>query len=709
MRFETSRQNTMPQTTTSRWSQNSCRTTTATALILCLCITGPAQALIHIETVTVGDPGNAGEWAGVSYGGDGDDRVCGAVDYIYEIGQYEITTTQYAAFLNAAAATDTYGLWNPSMAETPEDPTDACGITRSGVDGSYSYAVVPGSENRPVNFVSFWSACRFVNWLENGQPVGTQDASTTEDGSYTLNGYTGMDGGWIVRNPGARYVIPSEDEWYKAAYFKVGTNGEYWDYPTQSDSILTLEDPPGGPNSANLYDDGYATTCGCMTDVGAYDLAIGPYGTFDQAGNVGEYTDSIIGVFGGYTARGWEGGAFEGGGLGETISMLSKAAANSRNHYPPHAYWVDHTGFRIVKLPDCNENGIPDSCDLSCGESGGFCDVPGCGTGTDCNSNGVPDECDLITPWVPIYSTDFSTDPEWITNNAGNYLWQDVDGDYFINQFNIGYGGEYSYHETGYRGGSFRMEWDILMERNDYASAVNVGIYDADLDSHTTGSYVHVWFARIDQGHIIHLGAADANDVTYYDTDYSVQYAFDTWYRVILTYDAVNATVTAEVREKSTGTLLATLSFNNVGPFGTDMTRIGSSNVRANATFQVPGADSAGRLDNMILYVPSPDCNANNLPDECEIDGNDCNANSIPDDCEPDFDADGLIDDCDPDIDEDGVPNEDDACNYSPLGAPIITDPTSCLLGTLRGDYDTDCDVDLRDFALFELEMTGPR
>ncbi|MCK4343445.1 MAG: thrombospondin type 3 repeat-containing protein [Phycisphaerae bacterium] len=45
--------------------------------------------------------------------------------------------------------------------------------------------------------------------------------------------------------------------------------------------------------------------------------------------------------------------------------------------------------------PDCNDNGIPDECDIDCGEPGGECDVPGCGQSADCQPNGIPDECDI--------------------------------------------------------------------------------------------------------------------------------------------------------------------------------------------------------------------------------------------------------------------------------------------------------------------------
>jgi len=112
------------------------------------------------------------------------------------------------------------------------------------------------------------------------------------------------------------------------------------------------------------------------------------------------------------------------------------------------------------------------------------------------------------------------------------------------------------------------------------------------------------------------------------------------------------------------------------------------------------------------------DCNTNGVPDDCDVDpadpdgdgyvSEDCNTNGVPDECDPDFDGDGLIDDCDPDIDDDGVPNEEDACDFTPPGAPIVTDPQDPLYGTLRHDSDGDCDVDLEDYATLQQEFTGP-
>ena len=77
--------------------------------------------------VSVGNPGNAGEWSGESYGGWGPNRICGAVDYTYKIGIYEVTNAQWGQFLDALAAYgDPYGLYSSSMCSTYG------GIARSG-------------------------------------------------------------------------------------------------------------------------------------------------------------------------------------------------------------------------------------------------------------------------------------------------------------------------------------------------------------------------------------------------------------------------------------------------------------------------------------------------------------------------------------------------------------------------------------------------
>jgi formylglycine-generating enzyme required for sulfatase activity len=158
---------------------------------------------ITMAMVTVGDPGNAADTTG--YGG---------VGYTFQMGKYDVTAAQYAAFLNAVATTsDPYGLYNSNMASG----FASCGISQTLSSGTYSYATTKNG-SFPVNLVSWGDAARFSNWLQNGQPNAPEGNGTTETGAYTLNG--DVSSLMEARNPGAIYFIPSEDEWYKAAYYK---------------------------------------------------------------------------------------------------------------------------------------------------------------------------------------------------------------------------------------------------------------------------------------------------------------------------------------------------------------------------------------------------------------------------------------------------------------------------------------------------------
>ena len=306
------------------------------------CATG-ALADVVIDTVTVGNPGNTGELSGSGAGGYGPDRICGAVDYVYNIGTYEVTAGQYTAFLNAVAATDTYGLYNTSMWSS----TDGCKIERTGSSGSYMYSVAGDWADRPVNYVSYWDSCRFANWLHNGQPSANQGPGTTETGAYTLDGYNGQDGREIQRNPGWNWAVTSEDEWYKAAYHKNdGASGNYFDYPTSNDAVPSndLINPDPG-NNANFYQSDY--TIGSpywRTEVGEFENSDSPYGTFDQGGNVWEWNESVVYEGSGYSYRGLRGGSF-------FLSDVGDLHASSRDssNLP---YEFSFVGFRVSEVPE---------------------------------------------------------------------------------------------------------------------------------------------------------------------------------------------------------------------------------------------------------------------------------------------------------------------------------------------------------------------
>ncbi len=105
------------------------------------------------------------------------------------IGPSPLTVEQYTAFLQATAATDRYGLYNEKMEDNSEsfNALSPC-ILRRGTPGFYTYEAVPERANDPVPYVSYLSAKRYCNWLQNGEPTGEQGETTTERGAYTLDG-----------------------------------------------------------------------------------------------------------------------------------------------------------------------------------------------------------------------------------------------------------------------------------------------------------------------------------------------------------------------------------------------------------------------------------------------------------------------------------------------------------------------------------------
>lgn len=242
-----------------------------------------ATYAVTISTVPVGNPGNAADST----------TGCGAVAYKYRIGKTEVTNAQYVEFLNAKAANDPLELYSTEMGVQPLG-----GITRSGANGSYSYAAKPNMGDKPVNYVSWYDAVRFANWLNNGQGDGD-----TETGAYTIyNRYPDPSGSGISRNPGATWFLTSEDEWYKAAYYQPAANGgdadDYWLYPTASNfepTIATTNDVGDITNPGSNVANYNRLFTGTLTTVGsAGALSESYYGTSDQGGNVAEWNESLI-------------------------------------------------------------------------------------------------------------------------------------------------------------------------------------------------------------------------------------------------------------------------------------------------------------------------------------------------------------------------------------------------------------------------------
>ncbi|TWT87126.1 Formylglycine-generating sulfatase enzyme [Pseudobythopirellula maris] len=302
-----------------------------TTLLLAATAALPAAAgTVAFDFAHVGNAGNAAD----------PETGFGAVSYNYAVSKTEVTNAQYTMFLNAVAATDSFGgadptLYNPNMGRFARG-----GITRSGAPGSYTYATKPNMDNKPVNYVSFFDAMRFTNWLHNGQGAGN-----TEAGAYTIG--SGLD---EVRSADAKFWIPSEDEWYKAAYHDAtaGTAGDYFDYATGSDSVPTIAtaDSVGDISNPGVGVANYDEVAvwngqnGNVTTVGSAGLAsASPYGTFDQNGNVWELNEAFISS----SFRGLRGGSW--------VSNSGNLRADFGGEINPSSEGI-HVGFRVATVPE---------------------------------------------------------------------------------------------------------------------------------------------------------------------------------------------------------------------------------------------------------------------------------------------------------------------------------------------------------------------
>jgi sulfatase modifying factor 1 len=302
-----------------------------------------ADDTVPYETVLIGDPGNPAD-AATGYG---------AVAQKFRMGTTEVSIAQYVEFLNAVASIPAdaaiESLYKEEMSDPKgkEDPGKL--ITRSGEGATadpYRYAaspseVWPEADQRPVAWVTWFNAARFANWMHNGQTAGG-----TETGAYTLVDF--QESGVVSRNSAARFWIPTEDQWYKAAYYdptKPAAN-KYWSFPTRSDkpprSALVADNAPApAANFQNVYLDNAA---GVLAPVGSYPGSGSHYGTLDQGGSLWEWTASAY-----PDKKKGPSQIVRGGSWGPGITPLKKTV---RRDYGPMGgtslYYDDDTGFRLA-------------------------------------------------------------------------------------------------------------------------------------------------------------------------------------------------------------------------------------------------------------------------------------------------------------------------------------------------------------------------
>ncbi len=163
----------------------------------------------EIEFVAIGDPGNPPDT--VLPTPTSAPLPSGTVNYFYRMAKFEISE-EIIAKVNA-------------LSEAAGDPLGL------NVD-------VERGPQKPATGLSWFDAARFANWLneEQGAPVAYK---FDDQNQFQLwqPGDIGYNPNNPYRNSRARYVLPSADEWHKAAYYDP-VNDRYWLYPFGND------DPP---------------------------------------------------------------------------------------------------------------------------------------------------------------------------------------------------------------------------------------------------------------------------------------------------------------------------------------------------------------------------------------------------------------------------------------------------------------------------------
>jgi formylglycine-generating enzyme required for sulfatase activity len=206
-----------------------------------------------IEFITIGNPGNVADTTGTP-------NPVGAVPYTYRIAKNEVSIDM----IDKANALST-------AAGAP------LAITRASSSPS----------SKPAWSISWFEAAKFVNWL-NTSTGGMAAYKFDSSGSFQLwsPGDAGYNANNLYRNNLARYFLPSDNEWYKAAFYDPG-EGVYYDYATGSNSI-PIAVSSGTAAGTAVYNQGTASGPADISFAGG----LSPYGTMAQNGNVWEWMES---------------------------------------------------------------------------------------------------------------------------------------------------------------------------------------------------------------------------------------------------------------------------------------------------------------------------------------------------------------------------------------------------------------------------------
>ena len=217
-------------------------------------------------------------------------------------------------------------------------------IAKATASGMANVTAGPWTGNQPAATISWYEAAAFVNFL-NTSTGKTAAYNLTFSGSWSMNlwssGQAWTAGGEnLYRNKDAFYFLPSENEWYKAAYYNpAGSN--YFLYPTASSSVPTAV--ASGTNAGSAVYNGVASVPAIVDSAGG----LSPYGTMGQGGNVFEWNES---AFDGLNSSSSEGRAIRGGYWLDPEGSLRSSGRGYGDGDP--TIELDVIGFRVASVPE---------------------------------------------------------------------------------------------------------------------------------------------------------------------------------------------------------------------------------------------------------------------------------------------------------------------------------------------------------------------
>ena len=233
----------------------------------------------------------------------------GAVPYNYRAGTYEISQLQITKATQIGMANVSAGAWTGSQ---------------------------------PAANINWYEAAAFVNFLNTNSGKTAAYDLTFSSGSWSMALWS-SEQAWtaggtnLYRNKDAFYFLPSENEWYKSAYYNAaGTN--YFLYPTASSSVPTAVASGTDAGSA-VYN--VAEVPAIVASAGG----LSPYGTMGQGGNIFELNES---AFDGTNSSASEDRVLRGGAEFSTAFGLRSSTRFNLAASGDSVNW----GFRVASVPE---------------------------------------------------------------------------------------------------------------------------------------------------------------------------------------------------------------------------------------------------------------------------------------------------------------------------------------------------------------------